>query len=231
LNGQGWSLESLPPAGADLATAVTCPNDCWAVGQFATPGNGQGLFADDITGSQAAFASLPTPPGIDPIINAISCAQINYCEAVGAYHSNATDRQVAFAEQFTYTPPPGHKCTDPDCPPPRPGTPHHYSLSVRGTEAQGATVTAGLHKPRTLVLLVQGVYHHHHVIVGLVPLGNHRAGRSRMHWNLRVAGRALGPGTYAVSLHSIAVGLVGPDTPPGEITLTVKANGRVSTRH
>jgi hypothetical protein len=63
---------------------------------------------------------------------------------------------------------------------------------VHGTERHGATVIAVLHKPRTLVLLVQGIRRHHPVIIGLVPLGSHPVGTSKIHWNLRVEGRLLG---------------------------------------
>jgi hypothetical protein len=171
---------------------------------------------------------LPTPPGRDPLLSSVSCAQDNYCEAVGSYYSNATDTQVAFAERYSYTPPSGPgKCAPPGCPLPRTGTPHHYALRVHATEAQGATIVAALRKLRTRVLLVRAVRHHRSVIVGLAALGTHQAGTSRIHWNLRVAGARLRPGTYEVSLHAIAAGLIGPSTPPGEITLTVRPDDRL----
>jgi hypothetical protein len=91
-------------------------------------------------------------------------------------------------------------------------------------------VIAVLHKPRTLVLLVQGIRRRHPVIIGLVALGSHPVGTSKIHWNLRVEGRLLGKGTYEVTLHSISVDVLSPATPPGELTLTVKADGRVEVR-
>jgi hypothetical protein len=234
LNG-GWRLTSPPPSAEDVlfgglgGNALACPSGCWAVGQYANASaNAYQVFADNLdeSGTQWAFASLPNPSGTQPLLNTVTCPQIDYCEAVGEY-IGSSGKPVAFAEQFTYTPPPGHKCTDPDCPPPRPGTPHHFSLTAHGTERNGATVTALLHKPRALVLLVRGLRHRRPVIVGLVSLGSHPAGTSRIHWNLRVDGRLLRHGTYQVSVHSIASDLLSPDTPPGEITLTVKATGQV----
>jgi hypothetical protein len=53
-------------------------------------------------------------------------------------------------------------------------------------------VTAVLRKPRTFVLLVEAVRQGRLVIVGLLPLGRHRTGTSRIHRNLRVNGRPLG---------------------------------------
>ena len=61
----------------------------------------------------------------------------------------------------------------------------------------------------------------------MVPLGRHSVGTSQIHWNLHVNGRPLRPGTYEVSLHSIAASELSPDTPPGEVTLTVPATGKV----
>jgi len=88
-------------------------------------------------------------------------------------------------------------------------------------------VIAVLHKPRRLVLLVQGV-RHHRVIIGLVPLGDYSVGTFRIPWNLRVNGRLLDKGTYEVSLHAISVDVLSPATPPGQITLTVRTNRHVT---
>jgi hypothetical protein len=229
LNGS-WTLSSPPPSNADAGfgngSDLVCPSTCWAVGNYAS-GKSLQLFADNLNGSQWGFSSLPGPGGPDPGLSAVSCAQINYCEAVGSYDNNATRRYIAFAERYSYTPPPGGKCTDPDCPPPKPGTPHQFSLGVHGTERNGATITVVLRKPRALVLLVRGARHHHPMIIGLVALGNHPAGTSRIHWDVRVGGRLLGAGTYEVSLHSIANNVLSPDTPPGETTLTVQRNKRL----
>jgi hypothetical protein len=105
--------------------------------------------------------------------------------------------------------------------------PKFFSLSVRGAEKHGATITGVLRKPRVLVLLVRVRFRHRFVTFGLVPLGRHRAGRSQIHWNLLVNGRPLRAGRYEVSLHSDTSGVLSPPTPPGARTLTVLTNGQV----
>ncbi len=229
----GWSLQSVPPSDANVGFAgdsVDCPSECWAVGNYVFS---NGLFADTLVGSTWEFATLPAPTGTEPELNGVSCAQVNYCESVGFYTTSA-GKFEAFAEQYTYTIPSsgsgGRKCVSLNCPPPPPVTPHHFALAARGLEQHGATVTATLKKPKTLVLLVHGVRHHHPVIVGLVALGRHPAGTSEIHWNLRVDGKLLRAGTYQISLHSISIDVLSPATPPGQITLTVNANGHVRTR-
>ncbi len=87
---------------------------------------------------------------------------------------------------------------------------------------------AVLHQPRRLVLLVQGVRHHHRVIIGLVPLGHYPPGTSRIAWNLRVDGKRLSPATYQISLHSISLDVLSTATPPGQMTLAVNPNRQVS---
>lgn len=157
LSSSSWTLESLPPSNTEAGGgAVVCPSDCWAVGSYFNGSSRQPL-ADNLNGSQWLFASLPSPSSGGGNLNAVSCAQINYCEAVGTAVSAGGFGATAFAERYTYTPPApppgGGKCTEFDCPPPKPGTPHHFSLSARGSESRGATVTATLGKPKTLVLL------------------------------------------------------------------------------
>jgi len=98
---------------------------------------------------------------------------------------------------------------------------------VRRTEAQGAKVTVNLHKPRTLALLVQKVRGHRLLTVGEVHLGTHPAGKSHIHWNLRVNGRLLPAGSYEVSLHALNGKLLSVPAPPGPLTLIVLANGHV----
>jgi hypothetical protein len=232
LSGSTWSLSSLPPSGVGasfgVGGAVTCPQECWAVGSYASS-NGEQGFADDQSGATWGFASLPAPGGVASFLNAVSCAQINYCLAVGT--TSNPKGTVAFAERYTYTIPSGgsggRKCVSLNCLPLPPGTPHRFVLSGLGTEGHGATVIAVLLTPRTLVLLVEEVRHHRRVIVGLVPLGSYHVGTSRIHWDLRVAHHLLSPGTYEVSLSSISVDVLSPATPPGAFTLTVKADGQV----
>lgn len=224
----GWTLSSVPPTNGDAGFGsgddLTCPNECWAVGYYAAA-SGQQPLADTLNGPSWALATLPGPSGTRPVLNGSACAQINYCEAVGDYQ-NSAGNVVPFAEQYTYTPP-STGCQHPPCRPPQPGTPHHFALTAHGTEAHGATVIAVLRKPRTLVLLIQGTRRHHHVIIGLMRLGRYPVGTFRVPWNLRVGGKPLSRGTYQISLHSISVDVLSSDTPPGEVSLTVKANGQV----
>jgi hypothetical protein len=231
LNGSVWSLSSLPPSGVGASFgAVTCPQECWTVGGFDSS-HGREAFADNQAGTTWGFASLPTPGGLSSGLGAVSCALINYCLAVGTTRNPAGTGTGAFAERYLYTIPTpgggGRTCVSLNCLPPPPGTPHHFALTASGTERHGATVIAVLHKPRKLVLLVEGVRRHRRVIVGEVPLGSHPIGTSRIHWNLWVDRHVLAPGTYEVSLHSISVDVLSPATAPGAITLTVGANRQV----
>jgi len=227
-NGSAWTLQSMPPSPADAAAGggngIACPSECWALGNYSN-GTSLQLFADSLNGPQWEFATLPDPAGSEPQLNGVSCAEDNYCEAVGVYRAGSGEL-VAFAERYFYNPP-STGCKHFPCPPPKPGTPHHFALSAHGPEANGATVIAVLHKPRRLVLLVQGV-RHHRVIIGLVPLGDYSVGTFRIPWNLRVNGRLLDKGTYEVSLHAISVDVLSPATPPGQITLTVRTNRHVT---
>jgi len=220
LSGSSWTFELLPPSNADAGfapgDALACPSECWAVGNYSTS-TGLALFADTTNGSQWLFSSLPNPSGTEPTLFSVACGLIDYCKAVGGY-KNSAGNFVAFAEQYVYTTTTktGPKCTDFDCPPPNPATPRHFSLKASSLEKHGATITAELRKPKTLVLLVQGARHDQPVIVGLVPLGSHSAGSSKIHWNLRVNGQRLGKGTYEVSLHSVIGSILSPATPPKE---------------
>jgi hypothetical protein len=106
-------------------------------------------------------------------------------------------------------------------------TPKFFALTARGTEKRGARVIAVLHKQRAPVLLVQAGVGRRLVVVGVVPLGTHPAGRSRIHWNLRVNGHLLRSGRYKVSLHGVTDGVLTPAAPPGARTLVVSARGRL----
>lgn len=105
--------------------------------------------------------------------------------------------------------------------------PKHFGLSVRGSEGQGATVTATLRKPRALALVVRAARDHRLATVGVVRLGHYPAGKSNIHWNLVVNGRALHPDHYEVSLDALNGELLSVPAPPGPITLVVSANGHV----
>ena len=93
LSSSGWALQSTPPNGADAGfsggESLTCPSECWALGNYVNNGTLQ-LFADELSGptlpappgalpEQWGFATLPNPGGADPGLEAISCGAINYC--------------------------------------------------------------------------------------------------------------------------------------------------------
>ena len=106
--------------------------------------------------------------------------------------------------------------------------PRFFGLTVRGAEKRGATVIAVLHKPRALVLLVRRIGRHHRLIlVGLVRLGHHPAGRSLIHWNLRVDRRLLARGRYQVIMYALDGNVLSLPAKPGIRTLTVLADGKV----
>ena len=110
--------------------------------------------------------------------------------------------------------------------------PHFFGLTLHGTKTRGATVISVLHKPRVLVLLVRRIVRHHRLtLVGLVRLGQHRAGRSTAHWNLRVGGRLLAPGSYQIVMYALDNGnVLSLPARPGARTLVVFVNGEVRTR-
>jgi len=108
--------------------------------------------------------------------------------------------------------------------------PKHFGLSVRGSEGQGATVTATLRKPRVLALDVRAARDHRLATVGVVRLGKHPAGVSNIHWNLEVDGRLLQAGRYEVSLSALNGALLSVPAPPGALTLVVLANGHVKVQ-
>ena len=114
-------------------------------------------------------------------------------------------------------------------------SPKFFDLRVRGPEHKGATVTVMLRKPRALALLVQVVRGRRLVTVGAVRLGTHPAGRSRIHWSLRVRRRLLPAGRYEVSLHALNGKLLSvPARPRGPHACCARQRTRpreVVTRH
>ena len=97
-------------------------------------------------------------------------------------------------------------------------SPKFFGLAVRGAAKQGATVTVMLRKPRVLALQVRTMRRHRLVTVGVVRLGRHRAGRSKIHWNLRINGRPLLAGRYQISLHALNGNILSVPAPPGPRT-------------
>ncbi|HTX11263.1 MAG TPA: hypothetical protein VME22_21750 [Solirubrobacteraceae bacterium] len=82
-------------------------------------------------------------------------------------------------------------------------TPASFTLSARGTVSQGVTVKPVMKKRRTIGLVVFA--QPKHTEVGTVDLGTH-SGTPSIHWNLKVHGKVLGSGTYAISLRVFAHG-------------------------
>jgi hypothetical protein len=109
--------------------------------------------------------------------------------------------------------------------------PRFFALRLRGTEQAGATVVAVLHRPRVLVLrVVKLESRHRQAQVGLVQLGNHHAGRSTFHWNLRVGGYPLGNGHYQIAMYALDSGRVlSLPANPGVRAVIVQAHGQVRT--
>jgi hypothetical protein len=100
------------------------------------------------------------------------------------------------------------------------GSPHGFSLTRNGT------VLALLRKPRTIGLLVFQLGRHGHLL-GLVPLGNHPRGLSRIRWSLRVGGKRLHAGTYIAELVATFGRGVTSDGPSVTFDLTRAALVRV----
>jgi hypothetical protein len=106
-------------------------------------------------------------------------------------------------------------------------SPKFFELGVRDTEHQGGTVTVMLRKPRLLALRVSTTRHHRLITIGVVHLGHHHAGCSKIHWNLRVNGRPLPPGRYQITLSAMNGNILSIPAPPGPRTLVVLRNGQV----
>jgi hypothetical protein len=128
---------------------------------------------------------------------------------IGAYESGASPLRLHLVSGLTLAP-------------------RYFALQARGTEQRGVTVTALLHKPRVLVLVVHAILRRRLVLVGLVRLGHHHAGRSEIHWNLYVRGRLLPPGRFQVIMDALDDGfLLSPPANPGARTLIVQDDGQV----
>ena len=211
-----WSREANPYVFANAtfdAVACATATECWAVGQYTDLFDQVFALGEYWDGSAWQLADGPTVAP-HPELRAVACPTTDDCEAVG---SSAPSSGQAIAEHYRFT---LFRCC-------LGFTPHSFSLNARGPERDGATVTAVLHKPRALILLIRVVRRHRTAIVGFVSLGTYPAGRSRIHWNLRVDGHMLPRGVYEISLHSITGDVLSPATPPGERTLIVPGNRRV----
>jgi hypothetical protein len=85
------------------------------------------------------------------------------------------------------------------------------SVSVT-PQGNGAVIQSQLAQSNTVGILVQRVVGFKHVhghrvprvrTVGRVPLGHHRHGHLRLHWNLKVNGKRLHRGTYLITLRAL----------------------------
>lgn len=91
-NGSSWSAASNVP-GFSGVSAVSCasPSYCEVVG-----GGPSGEDAAMWDGS--AWSAQPTPGPVSLALSAISCPQVNSCEAVGSYRTQSSSQQVTLAE-------------------------------------------------------------------------------------------------------------------------------------
>ena len=230
-NGSSWSANDPgSPGVSDSALGgVSCspttngPATCWAVGVYDTPGGQTNDWGEYWNDSSWQFAAVPNPiSGTSPSLVAVSCPSSSlsgFCTAIGSSRSSSGG-SIAFADIYTAVvilPP---RCCGQL-------TPRSFDLRTHAAENRGATVIAVLRKPRELALLVRERIRHRLVIVGVVPLGRHRAGRSQIHWNLKVNRRPLRAGRYLVSLHSSTDSVLSPPARPGSRSLIVTAHGRL----
>ncbi|HEV2240662.1 MAG TPA: hypothetical protein VGR98_06415, partial [Streptosporangiaceae bacterium] len=175
-----WKLLNTtnPGATGNAFFGVTCPpaGGCLAVGYYL---DGRGVIdtlAEHWSGLNWSMESTPVPlVGHLSFLFGVSCSSADACTAVGI-HTDLKGNTLTLAERFESA-----------------GSPHGFSLT------QGGTVLALLRKPRALGLLVFQLGRHGHLL-GLVPLGNHPRGLSRIRWNLRVGGQRLRAGTYLAEL-------------------------------
>lgn len=106
--------------------------------------------------------------------------------------------------------------------------PAFFSLGVTGTVKDGATVDTTLAQPIRIGLYVEAKSDG----IGLVPLGAYAAGTHQIHWDLRVNGKLLASGKYAVFLEIYDAQDRPSGVPPSrfEAVLAISKNGRDSVR-
>ncbi|MBV9714839.1 MAG: hypothetical protein JOZ64_05635 [Solirubrobacterales bacterium] len=189
--GHGVAFFTTPSPGKNISLlgAVSCPGGpvaarelpgCVAVGKDNSFSGTFVTHAEAFDGISPpngwSTMSIPTPtnPSGTPIaasLNGISCTSTTNCIAVGS------DTAGTLAEQLTAA-----------------SGPHALSITRRGE------VLALLRRPRTLELLVFRLGRRGGRLLGAVALGHHRKGRSRIRWNLHLAGHRLAAGTYMAEL-------------------------------
>jgi len=106
--------------------------------------------------------------------------------------------------------------------------PAFFSLGVTGSVKDGATVSTTLAQPIRIGLFVETKSDG----IGLVPLGAYTAGTHQIHWDLRVNGKQLVSGKYAVFLEIFDANNRPSGVPPSrfEAVLTISKGGRDSVR-
>jgi hypothetical protein len=178
-----WKLLSTinPSATANVFNGVSCSSNggCLAVGDYQDFRGVNDTLGEQWSGNNWSVEVTPVPVAGSPsFLEGVSCSSPDTCTAVGLYR-NLSGTIVTLAERFVSA-----------------GSPHGFSLTSKGV------VLALLRKPRTLGLLVFRLGRHGHLL-GLVPLGNHPKGLSRIRWKLRVGGRKLRAGAYTAELVAV----------------------------
>jgi hypothetical protein len=97
--------------------------------------------------------------------------------------------------------------------------PSSFTLSAKGSVSQGVTVKPVMKKQREIGLVV--FKQSHHTKVGTVLLGTF-SGHPSIHWNLKVRGKTLSPGSYEIDLRVFANGkpTTIPGPPPRHLTIS-----------
>jgi hypothetical protein len=116
--------------------------------------------------------------------------------------------------------------------PPFAAGPRGFSLSVTGKTRDGATVTPTLAKPLHIGLLVEDITALPWHAVGMVRLGEQRAGTYPLHWNLKVDGKPLPAGNYLVFEEVLSSQNLPTGVPPcqDEALLTLSSSGHNHVR-
>jgi len=116
---------------------------------------------------------------------------------------------------------------------PRTGGPRTFSLVVAATVSGGATVGTDLALSNYIGLVVgRALSPELAEVVGVVPLGPHHKGQVRVHWDLKVNGKLLSPGSYQVNLEIFTHDRRPSGIPPTPFYgfLTIAADGTITAR-
>lgn len=110
--------------------------------------------------------------------------------------------------------------------------PRGFLLSVTGRTKAGAAATPTLAKPLHIGLLVEEITALPWHAVGMVRLGEQRAGTYHLHWNLKVDGEPLPAGNYLVFEEVLSTQNLPTGVPPcqDEALLTLSSAGHDRVR-